>query len=188
MPSLKKQILRHKLLTQRQALSTASQQELSQRICHKIAGLTHYHEANYIGMYQSINREVDLNTLRTKASDDAKLACFPVMNEDKTLSFFTTNLDTLFHNNRYNIPEPSSTKRIEVEKLDILCIPLLAFDQYGNRIGMGGGYYDRTLSTKRSRLVLGVAYDFQCQERIEADAWDIALDAIVTESGIIWAF
>ena len=69
-------------------------------------------------------------------------------------------------------------------------MPLVAFDEQGNRVGMGGGYYDRTLGFLRSRQqwvrpkLVGVGYDFQEVERIDSESWDVPLTYICTESGI----
>ena len=79
--------------------------------------------------------------------------------------------------NRYGIPEPvhERSRRIAVDMIDVLLMPLLGFDRSGNRLGFGGGYYDRALEFLRDRkqpastLLVGVGYSFQEVERIEPD-------------------
>ncbi|MDH5514996.1 MAG: 5-formyltetrahydrofolate cyclo-ligase, partial [Gammaproteobacteria bacterium] len=92
--------------------------------------------------------------------------------------------------NRYGIPEPASRNLIKPTALDLVLTPLVAFDVHGHRIGMGGGYYDRRFAFLRQRTrwrkprMLGIAYDMQKQERILSNAWDIPMDAIVTEQAL----
>ena len=66
-------------------------------------------------------------------------------------------------------------------------LPAMAFDGQGTRLGMGGGYYDRTLAHHRPKLLIGIAYDVERQPFIEADAWDIPMDAVITERTIYWS-
>jgi len=95
-------------------------------------------------------------------------------------------------NNRFNIPEPHSIKqRAHIKSLDIIFMPLVAFDLQGNRIGMGGGFYDRTLShckkqgESKKPLLIGLAHELQLVDSIVKQKWDIPLDAIITEKRFI---
>jgi len=90
--------------------------------------------------------------------------------------------------NRFGIPEPVRRKLIRPCALDLVLAPLVAFDTAGHRLGMGGGYYDRSFAFllqrrhwRRPRM-LGIAYEFQKQPAIRANAWDVPLDAIATEA------
>jgi 5-formyltetrahydrofolate cyclo-ligase len=90
--------------------------------------------------------------------------------------------------NRYGIPEPVSRDLIKATALDLVLTPLVAFDTSGHRIGMGGGFYDRSFAFLRRRVhwhkprLLGIAYELQKQPAIRVECWDIPLDAIVTEA------
>lgn len=93
-------------------------------------------------------------------------------------------------NNRYGIPEPCRRRLIKATDLDLVLAPLVAFDARGHRIGMGGGYYDRSFAFlnrrthwHRPRLV-GLAYEFQRQPQIKPRSWDVALQAVATEAGL----
>jgi 5-formyltetrahydrofolate cyclo-ligase len=91
--------------------------------------------------------------------------------------------------NRFDIPEPDHGPRLRVaaSRLDLALIPLVAFDVRGNRLGMGSGFYDRTLGFLRNRqhwhrpLCVGVAYEFQRLEQIVSAPWDVPLDGCLTE-------
>lgn len=94
-------------------------------------------------------------------------------------------------NNRFNIAEPKPLKRqTTLASLSIIFMPLVAFDDEGNRIGMGGGFYDRTLSHGKkqvktlSPLLVGLAHELQKLDVIHKQSWDIPLDAIITEKKI----
>jgi 5-formyltetrahydrofolate cyclo-ligase len=98
--------------------------------------------------------------------------------------------DTRLAANRYGIPEPLRQKLIKPGALDLVLTPLVAFDLAGHRIGMGGGFYDRSFAFLRERhcwrkpVLLGIAYTFQQQPFITPDSWDVPLDAIATENGV----
>ncbi|MGI9333563.1 MAG: 5-formyltetrahydrofolate cyclo-ligase [Gammaproteobacteria bacterium] len=93
---------------------------------------------------------------------------------------------------RFGIPEPDLPRGrcCPALALDVVLAPLVAFDATGNRIGMGGGYYDRTFAflqrrrVKRKPLLLGIAFEFQRVARIGTEPWDIPLDGIITERGV----
>jgi 5-formyltetrahydrofolate cyclo-ligase len=91
--------------------------------------------------------------------------------------------------NRFGIPEPAVARRDwrSARRLDVIVAPLVAFDRSGRRLGMGGGWYDRTLGFRRFHAsfrrpwFIGLAYGFQEVARLEADAWDVPMDAVITE-------
>ena len=95
--------------------------------------------------------------------------------------------------NLFNIKEPSShTKTIPPSQLDLVFVPLVAFDKRGSRIGMGGGFYDRTFAFKQQETrtvmpphLVGLAHSFQQVQRIKRNKWDVPLTAVVTESAVI---
>lgn len=94
--------------------------------------------------------------------------------------------------NRFGIPEPRSQhgRLIMPWAIDTVFVPLVAFDGSGNRLGMGGGYYDRTFAFKRQRnhwkgpRLIGVAHEFQHVDSLPNQHWDIPLDAVITEACI----
>ncbi|MGB5474574.1 MAG: 5-formyltetrahydrofolate cyclo-ligase [Gammaproteobacteria bacterium] len=98
--------------------------------------------------------------------------------------------DTRLATNRFGIPEPVQAELIRPAALDLVLTPLVAFDGAGHRIGMGGGFYDRSFTFLLGRrywrkpVLLGVAYAFQQQPAITPERWDVPLDAIATEAGM----
>ena len=84
--------------------------------------------------------------------------------------------------------QPEQGKMVKVAALDVLFMPLVAADKIGNRMGMGGGYYDRTLAKAKNKpLKIGWAYDFQLVDKLDSNPWDIKLDALITPSKL-WIF
>ncbi|MCP3673561.1 MAG: 5-formyltetrahydrofolate cyclo-ligase, partial [Gammaproteobacteria bacterium] len=98
------------------------------------------------------------------------------------LQFLHYHPKSKMQNNRFGIPEPVTEDKIDLQNIDLLLMPLTAFDLSGNRIGMGGGYYDRTLSKlfNKKPLLVGIAYDFQQVERCPVESFDQPLQMILT--------
>jgi 5-formyltetrahydrofolate cyclo-ligase len=88
--------------------------------------------------------------------------------------------------NRFNIPEPRRARPLAAQQMQVILLPLTGFDAQGNRLGMGGGFYDRSLRAPRRRhppLLVGVAHTAQQVDELPTEAWDIPLDKVVTDSG-----
>ena len=97
--------------------------------------------------------------------------------------------NSAFVKNRYNVPVPDPFKHAKWDKIDIILMPLLCFDDYGNRIGYGKGFYDRYLRNIKKVypkiLSIGVAFSFQKHHNLPVNNQDFKLDYIITEKGII---
>lgn len=170
----------------RQALNQNERDEKSKIIAQRIMDSFEFQHASKIAIYQSINDEVDLSFLRYQNLSINKIFYFPIMQAHQSLAFLPASLDTPFKFNSLNIPEPNLPLHLAVDphEIELFLIPLVAFDRHGSRIGMGGGYYDRSLSRLKTASFMGVGFEVQRTEYIEPDAWDIRLDAIITEKKI----
>lgn len=125
-----------------------------------------------------------------------KICYLPVVakNEDRFMMFVSYHPGDELQLNRYNIYEPLLINhRIQSpENLDLIFVPLVAFDAQGHRLGMGGGYYDRTFAflTENTQgkkpLLIGVGYEAQKIDSLEAASWDIKLDGVITEKNCYW--
>ena len=159
-------------------------------ITQKIQGHRPFLSAKHVGTYHAVNGEVDVTDISTRPNQNLYL---PILQEDH---FPWAGRGLLFGSaitallpNRYGIPEPCTHSVIDPGQLDYLLVPLLGFDRHGNRLGMGGGYYDRALAKctgARRPFTLGVAFSFQEIAAMEPQPWDIPLDGIVTEKEFIW--
>jgi 5-formyltetrahydrofolate cyclo-ligase len=105
--------------------------------------------------------------------------------DDTTMDALICKADTIFETNAFNIPEPVETATAEPQEIDLVIVPLLAFDEKGIRVGYGKGYYDRYLKDCREDcLKVGFSY-FEAVERIEdADEFDVPLDFCITPNRI----
>ncbi|MBC6428999.1 MAG: 5-formyltetrahydrofolate cyclo-ligase [Cellvibrionales bacterium] len=94
--------------------------------------------------------------------------------------------------NRLGLDEPDTAATVDLAALDLVLLPVVGFDRYGNRLGMGGGYYDRTFAYKiqhpeRAPQLIGLAHSFQQVDELAADPWDVPLAGVLTECGYIAA-
>ena len=135
--------------------------------------------------------EVDVWPLIERAWRSGKRIFVPVVRKKFRLSFHHLTPDTTLATSRYGIAEPVDGEQIAVDRLDTILVPLVAFDDECNRIGMGGGYYDRALARHRYlqkyRRPKLIGLSFACQQvsRIPASPWDIRLFQIYTEDGAV---
>lgn len=184
-----KQAIRKTCRDVREKLPRDFQQKASAKICAKIKQLDQYRYARKIALYHACKGEVTLDELWRSAPMQGKFCYFPAINPEKTLSFLPATPATPFKPNRYNIPEPevAISHAVLPNELDLIFMPLVAFDEFGTRMGMGGGYYDRTFAAKNHHLLIGVAYECQRQTYIAPQEWDIPLTAIITEQTIWWS-
>jgi 5-formyltetrahydrofolate cyclo-ligase len=141
-----------------------------------------------IGLYVANDGEVDLSGLFTRLLRMRKRVALPVVHGDGRMSFRRCRATTPLLPNRYGIPEPGpGAPAISPLTLDVLLLPLVAFDTYGTRLGMGAGYYDRCLGRfppALRPLLVGVAHEVQRSgDRLPRDRWDVPLDGVVTETG-----
>jgi 5-formyltetrahydrofolate cyclo-ligase len=149
-----------------------------------------YQKSRRIAFYYPVKNEAGSIDILMQSLQDGKECFLPVINRTShSMKFIRTGAGTVLKENAYSIPEPVGLSSMPISHFDAILIPLLGFDRFGSRIGMGGGYYDRTLEFtrydqyyRRPRLI-GFAHDNQKQLAITPQAWDIPLDGIFTESG-----
>ena len=138
-----------------------------------------------IGGYYPVNFEVDDLMLLKKFEKDKFDISLPVIKKKFQMNFYKWSFSDLLKVNKYGIPEPE-IKKIVIP--DVLLIPLVAFDKNLNRLGYGGGYYDRLikkLSKKKKIIKIGLAFSFQKINKVPTNAYDQKLDYIVTNKYII---
>lgn len=146
-----------------------------------------------IGIYLAHGAEISTLPLINRALM-LKRACYlPMLSfgRGRMLWFNRLQAGQTWVANRFGIPENTTTQQLHARQLDLLFMPLVGFDDSGNRIGMGGGFYDTALAYLRRRQVwrkpflVGVA--FECQRingELPHDPWDVPLDAVLTERGL----
>ena len=142
-----------------------------------------------IASYLANDGEPNLDLFIKTSSTGLSHHYLPVLNKQQ-LKFSSYSWGDKLKSNRFNIPEPLPKHTLPPRLLSTILIPLVGFDHLGHRIGMGGGYYDRTLSFMRNPLyqkkplLIGIAYSAQKTQDIKPEPWDVPLDAVITEQGL----
>jgi 5-formyltetrahydrofolate cyclo-ligase len=147
------------------------------------------------GQHYYLPRIIEVNQTELQTTSAKSGTIQMAANNLAVLQFAPVNDGDTLPPNRFGIPEPlASNALVDADALDVILLPLTAFDRQGHRLGMGGGYYDRSLhflaEQKRPAkpLLIGVGYGFQEVESIARQAWDIQLDFIATEQELIQCF
>lgn len=188
--------IRQRLRIARRALSADQQQLFADQLATIICRDPVFLRARRVGIYLANDGEIDPSILMEIALKSGKRCFLPILHPLKVnrLYFGEYNTRTVLRPNRFGIPEPKLKTRQLVPpwSLDIIFMPLVAFDRQGNRMGMGGGFYDRTLafmakSNRQKPLLIGLAHSSQEIDQLSQQNWDIPLHLIATNREIICA-
>ncbi|MEE8093948.1 MAG: 5-formyltetrahydrofolate cyclo-ligase [Gammaproteobacteria bacterium] len=162
-----------------------SQAEL--RLAQRLWQLAPYQRARHLSIYFAVDGELSLEAFMVGAERRNKQLYAPVLRGD-SLRFAALRRGVPLQPNRFGILEPADGPYIDARSLDLVLTPLVAFDDQGVRLGMGGGFYDRCFRFLRSRSawwkpkLIGVGYESQHVPSIDAEAWDVRLWCAVTET------
>ena len=138
-----------------------------------------------IGGYYPYNNELDCSEILRKFENKNYLITLPKIRNNFQMNFFEWTSKDPLTINKYGIPEPIS---YTLRYPDVILVPLLAFDKNLNRVGYGGGFYDRyiqKIKDKKKLLLIGLAYSFQRVKKIPTNKYDMKLDFIVTEKNVV---
>lgn len=186
--------LRRKIRAQRRALSKTEVHDNSLAAIKLLASTDLFRNSRRIGIYLAHDGEIDLTYLLPRMLILRKHCYLPALRPmlPNRLWFAEYRYGDRLLQNKYGIFEPDIRrhKPIPIWGLDLVLVPLVAFDASGNRVGMGGGFYDRTFAYLKTRgawhkpKLIGMAHELQRIDSILKNPWDIPLDGIVTESQI----
>ena len=180
-----KYLIRKRLKERRSSLSNNYCNDYGKFISKIVLSFIQKHSSLKIGLYVSFGNEVRTMKLIEKIISLEKEVYLPVQNFiNETLVFRQYTKDSKLIENQNKILEPKMGKEIDPEDLDIIFIPLLAFDKNLNRVGMGKGYYDKTLHGKKAGKLVGLAYDFQEISNAFPEDHDVVMNAIITSKNI----
>lgn len=178
--------LRSQLRERRAAIPAGQRLAAADAVARQLAAHPALREPGYVAGYWAMNGELPLHSVQLRLAP-GQVWCLPVLQPGGRLRFAPWKPGDPLENNRYGIPEPAvgPASTLAPEALALVLLPLLGFDRAGNRLGMGGGYYDRSFAFRREapappRLV-GVAYACQEVATLAPEAWDVPLDALATE-------
>lgn len=186
--------LRRRLRARRAALTAAEQTRAARGLARHACATRVFRASRRIACYLATDGEIDPRYIVERIWAAGKSCYLPVVStqRDAALWFAPAEPGASLTLNRFGIPEPvaRARARLRAQRLDLILLPLVAFDRAANRLGRGGGYYDRTLAFLRHRRywkhphVLGLAHDFQRVARLPVDPWDVVLDGILTDEGL----
>jgi 5-formyltetrahydrofolate cyclo-ligase len=187
----RKQYIRRSLRAVRRGLSEAERLARSRRVWERVAALACYQHARVVLGYMAFDHEVLTDGLMRRAMASGKQLVLPMVlgNRQGMALYVIEELERDVAPGYCGIlePQPRRTRAVAPETLELTFIPGVAFDLRGGRLGLGAGFYDRLLSQlPRGIPMVGLAFDFQVIPRLPLQPHDILLDAIVTESRVIW--
>jgi 5-formyltetrahydrofolate cyclo-ligase len=183
--------LREMMRSRREALPPTVRLAAAEALARQLHTLPGFGGAQRLAGYWAVRGELPLHALLAPPlSFEYHL---PVLQADRSLRFAAWRAGAPLGANRYGIPEPAvdaAALRAGTE-LDLVLLPLLAFDRHGGRLGSGAGYYDRSFAFLRAQqrparpLLVGVGYGFQEVARLPLAEWDVPLDYVATEAEVI---
>lgn len=183
--------LRGQMRLQRQALTVPIRLAAAEAVAQSLLPLDAMRRPGRVAGYWAVQGEVPLHALF--AAPAPYDYCLPCVVDGARLGFAPWRPGEPVEPNRYGIPEPivAPEHHWPPESLDVVLVPLLAFDRRGGRLGSGAGYYDRSfaflagLPRPARPLLVGIGYAMQEVEQLPLEPWDIALDFVATEAGLL---
>lgn len=186
--------IRRQMRRQRRALSSAARHEAARTLARQLGNSAQFLRSEHIAFYLANDGEMDLRPLIERAWAMGKQCYLPVLSPafHNRLWFAPYRPDTPLRDNQFRILEPALPWHAmrPAAAIDLMLTPLVAFDAAGNRLGMGGGFYDRTLAYLQHRrywrkpLLIGTAYEFQKVAMLPHAAWDVPLHGVATEQAL----
>ncbi len=186
--ALKRQ-LRGQLRARRRQLSPLQRRRAASALSEVIARRPEFRRARRIALYFAADGEIDPQPLARLARQRGKQLYLPLLRPGGRLAFVRWRRGGVLRRNRFGIAEPVGARLIPA-RLDLVLLPLVAFDRRGGRLGMGGGFYDRSFAwmakagrSRRKPLLIGLAHAFQQLGELPREPWDVPLAAVATERG-----
>tara|TARA_B100000482_G_scaffold146243_1_gene108459 strand:- start:364 stop:921 length:558 start_codon:yes stop_codon:yes gene_type:complete len=139
-----------------------------------------------IALYYPFDNEASTLEIINYLHSKNKEVLLPVIeNNSKTLFFAKNGIQSELIKNNFGIFEPKNKEFVDIEEIDLALIPCVAFNDKLFRLGMGGGFYDRTFSKKSSTILIGMAYSFQYENESFQEKHDIKMDYVITQKGVL---
>jgi 5-formyltetrahydrofolate cyclo-ligase len=178
--------LRRRLRDQRRATPANVRIAAADGLASQLLALPTLPTTGYVAGYWASDGEIGLHVFQVRLPPGL-IYCLPVLHDD-TLRFAPWRAGDPLVTNRYGIPEPDVEPASALPAADMALVvtPLVGFDARGQRLGMGGGWYDRSFAfrqqTSAPPLLVGAAFASQQLDALDAAGWDVPLDAVCTES------
>lgn len=171
-------------------IPTPQLRQAAESLARKIVALDAYRNAQRLAAYFAVNGEIGLDPVIDHALAAGKQVYLPNLDR-QSLRFSPYFREQKMRINKFRLPEPdvADDEMLAPAELDLVLAPLVVFDAQRNRIGMGGGFYDRSFEMRKDPAVttpvlIGVAHELQKVDRIEPEDWDVRLDMVVTDAAV----
>ncbi len=178
--------LRRDLRARRRAIPAAARIAAAEALADRLLALPFLPATGYVGGYWALDGEIALHVFQLRLPPGL-VYCLPVLADDDQLRFSPWRPGDALVSNRFGIPEPDVTPAaaLDPRELALAVTPLVGFDGAGRRLGMGGGWYDRSFAfrhhTGAPPWLVGAAFAAQRTEALPAESWDVPMDAVCTE-------
>ena len=173
-----KKELRRQISKRKREMTEAEIENASRILGEKFVNSQAYRDAKTIYGYMPYNQEVRTVPMMEQALRDGKRVAVPKVYGD-TMKFIYLNDLTKVEAGAYNIPEPVADGPVAEDKTALVLMPGLAFDEKGNRMGYGGGFYDKFLASEPDHPTVALCYAFQMVDEIPTEAYDIPVDLVL---------
>lgn len=177
--------LRRELRERRRQLPPATRIAGAEALAARLSALPFAPTAGHVAGYWAMDGEIALHVWQLRLPPEVRY-CLPVLGDDSLLRFAPWRPGEDLVANRYGIPEPASAEPLPAAAMALIVTPLVGFDPAGHRLGMGGGWYDRTLAFRRDLAappwLVGAGFSVQRCDALPTEAWDVPLDAVCTET------
>ena len=177
--------LRGELRARRRAIAAAERLDAAERLAERLLALPFVPQSGFVAGYWAMDGEIALHVWQLRLPSSLRY-CLPVLQADR-LCFAPWRPGEPLLANRFGIPEPdvAAGALLEPDTMSLVVLPLVGFDARGGRLGMGGGWYDRTFAFRRLHRappwLAGAAFAVQQLDTLHAEPWDVPLDAVCTE-------
>jgi len=184
-------VLRRQLRQARRAIPPAQRIAAAERLAAQLLNLPFAPASGDVAGYWALDGEIALNVWQLRLPDTVRY-CLPVLHDDGCLRFAPFSPGAALKPNRFGIPEPDvpAAALLPAEAMTLVVVPLVGFDADGNRLGMGGGWYDRSFAFRQQQpappYLVGAAFALQqVHAGLSPEPWDVRLDAVCCEDRTI---
>lgn len=179
--------LRRDLRSRRRALPAAQRIAAADTLANQLLALHFLPDSGHVAGYWAMDGEIALNSWQVRLPRSL-VYCLPVLHADNSLRFAPWRPGEALVSNRFGIPEPDvdPAEALPAQALSLVVMPLVGFDARGHRLGMGGGWYDRSFAFRNAAApppwLVGVGFNAQRVPHLDQEAWDVIPDALCTET------
>jgi 5-formyltetrahydrofolate cyclo-ligase len=184
--------LRSELRSQRRAIPAPRRIAAADALANRLLSLAFAPGSGYVAGYWAMDGEIALHSWQMRLPRTL-IYCLPVLHRENQLRFAPWRPGDALVTNRFGIPEPDvrADSALLPQDMAMVVMPLVGFDGLGRRLGMGGGWYDRSFAFRNESMpppwLVGAGFDAQRVDRLAAEAWDVVPDAICTETETLLA-